>query len=195
MVTVLQGMSGVTCYIEDILISAIDESSHLDVVGEVLSRLEKHGFHLKQEKCQFLMSSVEYLGHQIDASGICTTPDKIDAVVKAPPPENVSELRSFLGLVNYYGKFVPNLSTVLHPLNYLLKADVKWKWTKECSEAFSRAKEELASARVLTHYDPKLPLNMAADASAYGVGAVLSHTFPDGSERPVAFASRSLTSS
>ena len=183
--TVLQGLSGVMCYIDDILISTSDKSSHLDVLGEVLTRLDKHGFRLKREKCQFLMSAVEYLGHQIDASGIHTMPDKIDAVVNAPPPQNVSELCSFLGLVNYYGKFVPNLSTLLHPLNHLLKADVKWRWTPACSQAFSRAKAELASARVLTHYDPQLPLNMAADASAYGVGAVLSHTFPDGSERPL----------
>ena len=193
--TVLQGLQGVICYIDDILISTSDERSHLDVLGEVLTRLEKHGFRLKREKCQFLLSSVEYLGHQINASGIQTTPDKIDAVVKAPPPENATELRSFLGLVNYYGKFVPHLSTVLHPLNHLLKDNVKWSWTQECSESFSRAKEELASARVLTHYDPKLPLNMAADASAYGVGAVLSHVFPDGTERPVAFASRTLSPS
>ena len=120
-------------------------------------------------------------------------PDKIDAVINAPPPKNVSELRSFLGLVNYYGKFVPSLSTLWHPLNHILKVDVKWKWTPACSQVFSRAKSELASARVLTHYDPQLPLNMAADALAYGVGAVLSHTFPDGSERPVAFDSCSLT--
>ena len=193
--TILQGLSGVMCYIDDILISTSDERSHLDVLGEVLTRLEKHGLRLKREKCQFLMSSVEYLGHQVDASGIRPMPDKIDAVINAPPPKNVSELRSFLGLVNYYGKFVPNLSTLLHPLNHLLKVDVKWKWTPSCSQAFSHAKSELASARVLTHYDPQLPLNMAADASAYGVGAVLSHTFPDGSERPVAFASRSLTPS
>ena len=191
--TVLQGLQGVICYIDDILISTSDESSHLNTLGEVLTRLEKHGFRLKREKCQFLLSSVEYLGHQINANGIQTTPDKIDAVVKAPPPENATELRSFLGLVNYYGKFVPHLSTILHPLNDLLKDNVKWSWTQECSEAFSQAKEELASGRVLTHYDPKLPLKMAADVSAYGVGAVLSHVFPDGTERPVAFASRTLS--
>ena len=141
------------------------------------------------------MSSVEYLGHQVDATGIRTTPDKVDAVIKAPPPKNTSELRSFLGLVNYYGKFVPHLSTVLHPLNHLLKAGMRWSWSQDCSKAFSRAKEELSSAWVLTHYDPSLPLSMAADASAYGVGAVLSHVFPDGSERPIAFASHSLSSS
>ena len=95
---------------------------------------------------------------------------------------NTSELRSFLGLVNYYGKFVPDLSTVLHPLNHLLKAGVRWSWSQDCSKAFSRAKKELSSAQVLTHYDRSVPLNIAANASAYGVGAVLSHIFPDGSE-------------
>ena len=182
------------CYIDDILISTSDKSSHLEVLEEVLARLEKHRFRLKKEKCQFLMSSVEYLGHQVDATGIRTTPDKVDAVIKAPLPKNTSELRSFLGLVNYYRKFVPHHSTVLHPLNHLLKAGMRWSWSQDCSKAFSRAKEELSSARVLTHYDPSVPLNMAADASAYGVGAVLSHVFPDGSERPIAFASRSLSS-
>ena len=132
------------CYIDDILISTSDESSHLDVLGEVLTRLEKHGFHLKREKCQFLMSSVEYLGHQVDADGIHTMPDKIEAMVKAPTPKNVKELCSFLGLVNYYGKFVPNLSTLLQPLNCLLKEDVKWRWTHDCAEAFIHAREELA---------------------------------------------------
>lgn len=93
--TVLQGLQGVICYIDDIFISTSDESSHLKVLEEVLTRLEKHRFRLKKEKCQFLMLSVEYLGHQIDAAGIQTTPDKIDAVIKAPPPKNTSELRSF----------------------------------------------------------------------------------------------------
>ena len=119
-----------------------------------------------------LMSSIEYLEHQVDATGIRTTPDKVDTVIK---------VRSFLGLVNYYGKSVPHLSMVLHPLNHILKASVKWSWSQHCSKAFSCAKEELSSAWVLTHYDPSLPLNMAADASAYGVEAVLSHIFLDGS--------------
>ena len=83
------------CYIDDILINTSDESSHLEVMEEVLAQLEKHRFCLKKEKCQFLMSSVEYLGHQVDATGIRTTLDKVDAVIKAPPPNNTSELCSF----------------------------------------------------------------------------------------------------
>ena len=193
--TVLQGIPGVTCYIDDILISSPDEAGHIKTLDTVLERLEKHGFRLKLVKCQFLMPSVDYLGHLIDASGIRALPGKIEAIQSAPPPQNVAQLRSFLGLLNYYGKFIPNLSTILHPLNDLLKADRKWEWTQDCSKAFTLAKEQLSSDKVLTHYDPKMPLNLATDASAYGIGAVVSHVFPDGSERPIAFASRTLSPS
>ena len=119
----------------------------------------------------------------------------IEAVKKAPLPKNVQELRSFLGLVHYYGKFIPNLATLLHPLNSLLQTQSPWKWTQECTVAFEEANKSLISAPVLAHYDPALPLKLAGDASSYGIGAVVSHVMPDGSERPVAFASRTLSSS
>ena len=162
---------------------------------EVCKRLEAHNFRLKQEKCEFLLSSVEYLGHRVSADGIQPLQSKVEAISNAPVPKNVQELRSFLGLVNYYAKFIPNLATVLHPLNALLRTNAKWDWTKECEVAFTTATTQLTSAQVLTHYDPTMPLSLAADASAYGIGAVISHTFPDGSERPIAFASRTLTAS
>ena len=157
--------------------------------------LEKHGFRLKQGKCEFLLPAVEYLGHQISKDGIGPLPSKVAAINQAPAPTNVQELRSILGLLNYYGKFVPNLATILHPLNALLQIDRKWDWTKECEEAFQLATRQLTSGKLLTHYDPTLPMNMATDTSAYGVGAVISHVFLDGSERPIAFASRTLTTS
>ena len=128
-------------------------------------------------------------------AGLHTLTSMLEAILQAPEPQNVPQLRSFLGLLNYFSKFVPNLATVLHPLNRLLKHDVKWRWTPECADAFKLAKEGLASSEVLAHYDPTLPIKIAADASAYGIGAVISHTYPDGSERPVAFASRTLLSS
>ena len=84
------------------------------------------------------------------------------------------------------------LSSVVHPLNNLLSNSVKWKFTEDCYKAFKKAKEMLASSKVLTHYDLDLPVTLAADASAYGVGAVISHILPTGEERPIAFASRSL---
>ena len=107
----------------------------------------------------------------------------------------MQQLRSFLGLENYYSKFVPNLATTLHLLNLLLKRDAQWRWTSECADAFKQVKEALVSSQVLAHYDPKLLIKMAADASSYGIGAVVSHIYPDGSERPIAFTSRTLSKS
>ena len=121
------------------------------------------------------------------------TPNKIEAIINAPNPRNVQELRSFLGLMNYYNKFIPHLASILHPLHCLLRKKSKWEWSEACDKAVERAKRELVSPRVLMHYTPKLPLRLATDASAYGVGAVLSHVCEDGSERPIAFASRSLS--
>jgi hypothetical protein len=84
---------------------------------------------------------------------------------------------------------------VLHPLNELLQAKRRWKWTPQCQSAFQEAKDLLTSSSVLAHYDPNLPIRLAADASAYGIGAVLSHVLPTGEEKPVAFVSRTLSSS
>ena len=107
----------------------------------------------------------------VDAEGIHTADCKVKAIVEAPPPRDVKQLRSFLGLLNYYGKFLKNLSTVIHPLNQLLG----WKMRcKECQESFERAKSLLVESRVLIHYDPTLPIKVAADASNYGIGGVLS---------------------
>ena len=115
--------------------------------------------------------------------------------MQAPQPRNIQELRSFLGLLNYYGKFIPNLPTLIHPLNSLLQHSQSWEWTSQCDQAFEQAKKALSSSQVLAHYDSSLPITLAGDASAYGIGAVISHTMPDGSERPIAFASRTLSPS
>ena len=104
----------------------------------------------------------------------------------------MNELRSFIGLLNYYSRFILNLAALLHALHAQLLRTKKWKWTKECADVFRNAKKQLSSAPVLAHYDLQLPLQLARDASSYGVGAVLSHRYPDGNERPVAYASRTL---
>ena len=97
-------------------------------------------------------------------------------------------------MIQYYAKFIENLSELVHPLNALLCDHTPYKWTDDCNKAFQEAKAALLSDTVLAHYDVKRPLILACDASAYGVGAVLSHVMDDGTERPVAFASRTLTS-
>ena len=167
----------------------------MERLEEVLRRFLKHGIHVKWVKCRFLRPKVDLLGHRVDAKGIHTTKDKLQAIVQAPTPKNIQELRSFLGLINYYGKFIPNAATILHPLNNLLHKNVKWEWSEECQRSFTLAKERLTSSEVLTHYNPSLPIRMAGDASAYGIGAVIAHILPDGSEHPIAFASRTLSSS
>ena len=193
--TVLQGVKGVACYIDDILISTATHETYLSTLKEVFNRLQKHGFRLKLEKCEFFKSSIEYLGHVISAEGIKPVPSKVEAIVQAPTPQNVQQVRSFLGLLNYYGEFLPKLASLLHPLNSLLQRNEKFEWTTACDTAFQTAKAQIASARVLTHFNPALPIALAADASQYGIGAVISHLEPDGTERPIAFASRSLTKS
>lgn len=193
--TILQGLPHILCYIDDILITGATDEEHIRNLEEVLRRLQNHGIRVKSSKCAFLQDSVVYLGHRIDAQGLHTSHKKVEAMQLAPTPRNQQELRSFLGLLHYYGKFIPNLASLLHPFNQLLKLGTKWKWTTECDRAFQQAKDQLASQSVLAHYNPKLPLRLAGDASAYGIGAVISHVLPDGSERPIAYVSRTLSAS
>ena len=101
---------------------------HLQTLEQVMARLELAGMRLKKPKCAFLMTSVEYLGHCISADGISPFPERKLAVFEAPTPQNLEQLRSFLGLVNYYGKFLPNLATTLSPLYRLLPKNVVWIW-------------------------------------------------------------------
>lgn len=189
----LNGLPGVKCYLDDIIITGSNHREHLTNLDWVLERLRDKGLRCKKSKCHCMQSSVEYLGHVLDANEVHTTPSKQRAIAEARAPSNVTELRSFLGLVKYYSHFLPNVSTVLHPLNRLLRKGVGWVWTRKCQEAFEAIKEMLSSDLVLAHYDPTLPLNLAADAPAYGVGAVISQKYPDDSECPIAFASQTLT--
>ena len=193
--SVLQGIPYVGCYIDDIILKGVNDKDHLNTLSTVFQKLEGHGFRLKLAKCAFLQKSVDFLGHQIDAEGIHPLDSKVEAILHAPTPKNLQELRSFLGLLNYYGKFIPNLARLIQPLNNLLQRGQTWHWSVDCDQDFQEAKAVLSSSRVLVHYDTTLPLTLAADASAYGIGAVISHTLPDGSEKPVAYASRSLSSS
>ena len=192
--SILQGIPNVICYLDDILVTDTDDQAHLQNLKAVLHRLEECGLRVKLAKCEFMKASVEYLGHRVSSQGLHPLESKQDAIVQAPEPQNLQQLRSYLGLLNYYGKFIPNLATIAHPLHNLLRNNVKWSWTSECTRAFKATKQALVSSDVLIHYDPTLPISLAGDASAYGLGAVISHTLPDGTERPIAFASRTLSS-
>ena len=189
----LQGIPGVVGYIDDILNLGESESAHLEVLEEVLKRLSKSGFRAKKQKCKFMVTSVDYLGYHIDAAGLHPLPDKVQAVEEAPTPTCLTELKSYLGLLTYYAKFLPNLATHLAPLYKLLGKDVPWQWGTSQEKAFHDSKKLLTSSNLLIHFDPSLPLTLACDASAYGIGAVLAHRLSDGSEKLVGYVSRTLT--
>ena len=119
--------------------------------------------------------------------------EKVEAVLKASHTNNVVEVRSFLGLIKYYPRFLPNLLMAVHPLNQLLEKNHKWKWTNQCHEAFPKLKEMVTSEQVLIHYDRSLPPWLACVSFPVGIGAVLSNVMGDGTKRPIAFASKTLT--
>jgi hypothetical protein len=186
---VLQGIPGTQYILDDMIITGKSNEEHLERLEKVLKRLQEAGLRANKEKCEFFKEKVVFCGHEIDANGLHKTQEKIEAVVNAPRPANVSQVRSFPGLVNYYNRFLPNAASVLHPRHVLLQKSHKWKWTEQCEEAFKNAKHLITSDLVLTHYDTTLPVKIACDASPTGIGAVLSHVMADESERPVAFAS------
>lgn len=138
---ILGGLDGVRCYLDDI---AKTEQEHLDNLDATLQRLEEYGL---RSKCECFQGSVEYLGHVIVSAGLHKAPSKIKAIVEAPTPQNVSQLRSYL--LNYYGKFIPSLFSRLRPLHQLLCQGQAWKWTEQCEAAFAKSKEALLEADTL----------------------------------------------
>ena len=203
MESLLTGIPYTGVLLDNIVISGSTDEEHLQNLEEVMKRLSEAGLRLTKLKCRFMQPILECLGYRIDKTGIYPAEAKVKAVQEAPAPTNVTELKAYLGLLNFYGKFIPNLSTELEPLYQLLRKNQRWKWHRfahlkrkksaEQIRAFERCKTLLQSATVLVHYDPNKKLTVSCDASPYGVGVVLSHEMPDGSEQPIAFASRTLT--
>ncbi|GFR83010.1 transposon Tf2-9 polyprotein [Elysia marginata] len=183
---------GITSAPDDILVSGNNAEQHLLNLRGLLQRLQDKGLRCRLEKCAFAQPYVEYLGHYLSKNGIAKGP-KADAVKKMPAPTNVSSLRSFMGQVHFYSKFLPSLSTTLEPLYHLTKKDVPWRWGKPEQEAFQHVKNLLSADTVLAHFNPALEVGISCDASDVGIGCVLFHRYSDGSERPFANASKTLT--
>ena len=177
--SLLADIPGVVVYMDDILVTGPTESDHLAALEEVLSRLEKAGLRLRKTKCQFMVSSVTYLGYTVDSEGLHPTPEKVRAITEAPSPRNITELKSYLGLLSYYSRFLPKISTILAPLYLLLRHDTPWHWKAKQQAAFLESKQLLTSSRLLIHFNPKFEIVLACDASSYGIGAVLAHRLPD----------------
>ena len=180
------------CRVDDILISGKNEAEHRANVTEVIRRLEAAGIKCRYDKCEFYKDQLVYIGHTVTKLGVFPVRSKVETIKKAPYPENLGQLISFLGAVNYYGKFIKNMSSIAEPLNRLRGKGIKWKFGQVEKRSFDQLKDALSSDAVLVQYDPNLPIKIDTDASKGGLGAVISHIMPDGSERPIEYASRSL---
>nr|XP_054759405.1 uncharacterized protein K02A2.6-like [Lytechinus pictus] len=192
---ILQGIPHCLCNQDDVLIATTTVDENLDVLAQVLKRLNDHNVKLKRSKCAFVESEVVYLGLKVSSQGLQPVKEKIEPIINAPKPKNVTELRSFLGMVQFYSRFLPDLASVLAPLHKLLQKEQKWEWSKAQQEAYEKCKRMLTSDALLVHYDNRRELKMYCDASSYGVGAVISHVMDNGETKPIAFASRTLTKS
>ncbi|KRX23258.1 Uncharacterized protein T07_6398 [Trichinella nelsoni] len=159
------GIQGVLPYFDDILIAASDEKELANRLETVLHRFAKAGLRLKADKCKFCLPRVEFLGFEVDATGIHPAKAKVQAIQDAPTPKNKQQLQAFLGLLNFYHSFLKDKSTVAEPLHRLLGKNARWTWTSKHEKAFRDVKRLLSSDAVLTHYDGKKPLVVVCDAS------------------------------
>lgn len=191
----LSGIPGVGCFFDDIVVAGKDEKEVGERLYCVLKKLSDAGLTVKKEKCKFFSDKITFLGYEVDKNGLHIPNERIEAITNVQVPNNIQEVKAFLGLVNYYGKFVKGMSTIAGPLYELLRKNAKFCWGDKQKESFNKIKLTIVSNNVLVHYNPEGLLVVASDASPIGIGAVLSHILPDGSEKPIAFASRTLNES
>jgi SAM-dependent methyltransferase len=171
----LSGLPFATAYLGDIIVVSHNQEDHRHNLHAVFERINEYGFRVRLGKCSFYQPAFKYLGFIVDKHARRPDPSKIRAVVDMPAPNHVSTLRSFLGLVNYYQSFVPNMRSIRYPLDNLLKKDEEWNWSTACQQAFDSIRGILNSDLLLTRYDPAVEVIVAADASEHGVDAVIQH--------------------
>ena len=177
---------------DDIIVHGNDQAEHDLRLEGLLQTLQEKNLTLNPEKCQFRMTKITFMGYLLSERGIGPTSSNVEAVKNARRPESASEVRSFLGLVNFSARFIPDLSTTAEPLRELTKKDVKFEWKRAHEEAFSKLKDKLSHAQTLAYFDKNAKTKIVADASPVGLGAVLIQE-QNGVEQVVSYASRSLT--
>lgn len=189
---VLRGCDGVVNIADDLVIHGKDLKQHDERLFTVLDRLKTAGLTLNESKCEFRLQRLTFFGHEVTQNGVKPSEEKVAAILHADPPQNASEARSFLGLVQFVSKFVPDLSSVAEPIQRLTHKNVEFKWYPEQQAAFEKLKELITNANALAYFSVDGRTRIVADASPVGLGAVLTQL--QGSEwRVIAYASRRLT--
>ena len=158
-------------FVDDIIVFSETFEDHVEHLREVLNRLRKANLKLKISKCKFVKKQLNYLGHIISDEGISVDPEKVAVMENLKPPENIREVRSFLGMASYYRKYVPNFSKIAKPLTALTKKNARFKWTTDAQAAFESLKQALLQAPILAFPDISKPFKLYTDASQYAMGA------------------------
>ena len=196
---VIQGLEYTTAlaYLDDVIVFGRTIDQTIDRLIVVMDRLRAANLKLKAKKCLLFQTEVKYLGHVISADGVATDPDKIKAVVNWHPPRTVKQVRGFLGMVNYYNRFIKNLAEVADPLHRITKKNAKFVWGEEQQTAFENLKAILASSQVMAYPNDHDLYFLDTDASDIAMGAVLSQLQMQESgrylERPIAYASKKFS--
>lgn len=173
-----------------IVIYGKTKAEHNENLRRILTRLGEFKLKVKPSKCQFLTQEIHFLGHRITPQGVGMSIEKINALNTLRVPNTTRRLRSFLGLTNYYRRFIPNYASIAVPLYNLLKKDVRFKWTQECQEALNALIRGINEDAVLAFPKYEKQFHLTTDASKVGIGAVLSQEDEGGRERPISFISR-----
>ena len=182
----------VAVYLDDILIYSTTQEEHRQVTHEVLQRLQAHDLYLRPEKCRFERDKIEYLGLVIKKGEVTMDPVKVKAVTDWPTPQNLRELRGFLGFANFYRRFIKDFAKLAHPLNDLTKKDVQWTWNIPQRQAFQALKQTFSQQPILAIWEPHRPTRLEIDASGYATGGVLLQKLEDDLWHPIAFRSQSM---
>ena len=191
---VLQDCEGAHSILDDVIVHATTEEERDHRFENVVRVLRSKGLTLNRNKCQFKMSHLEFMDHVLSARGIGPADVKVKAVVEAREPKNAAKviIRSFLRLVNFTARFIPDLSTVSAPLRQLTKNGEPFVWDQEQQQSFDELKKRLASAKILGYFDTNAQTKVIADASPVGLGAGLVQQ--QGEElRVISYESRSLS--
>ena len=193
MYEILDGLPGVICLMDDCLVFGSSQAEHDERLKALCARLEATGVTLNEGKCVFSVNEVKFLGQIVDTSGVRPDPEKLKAIRNLPARTDIHGARRLLGMTNHIGKFIPNLANLTEPIRSLLSARNTWQWGEPQQRAFDCIKAALTSTPVLAHYSPNSETIVSADASSFGLGAVLLQRDQQGNLRPVAYASCSLS--